>query len=32
MLATTWVQIFKAVMLLGGATSKAGAVLNRLSL
>ena len=28
MLATTWVQIIKAVMLLGGATFMAGAVLN----
>ncbi len=28
MLATTWVQIIKAVMLLGGATYMAGAVLN----
>ncbi len=29
MLATTWVQIIKAVMLLGGATFMAGAVLNQ---
>jgi cation/acetate symporter len=28
MLATTWVQIVKAIMLLGGATFMAGAVLN----
>ena len=28
MLATTWVQIIKAIMLLGGATFMAGAVLN----
>ena len=28
MLATTWVQIIKAVMLLGGATFMAGAVLS----
>ena len=29
MLATTWVQIIKAIMLLGGATFMAGAVLSR---
>ena len=32
MLATTWVQIIKAVMLLGGATFMAGAVLSRVRL